>query len=61
MLANQPYEPISIMRFEQSLLSLGAALRIINKDQSAADASKETSENALLEVQRLRTHLQGKL
>lgn len=55
MLANQPYQPISIIRFEQSLLNLGAAL-----DQAAQKSSLETSKVAVLEVQRLTNRLERK-
>ena len=56
MLVNPLYQPVSIVRFEQSLLSLGAAL-----DEAAADSSKEDSASALLEVELLNRHLQGKV
>jgi len=48
MLANQPYYPISIMRFELSLLSLGAAL-----DQSGPQGDAEISARALIEAEQL--------
>ena len=50
MLANQPYHPISIMRFELSLLSLGAAL-----DQSAPIGCHDISTVALVEAERLKS------
>ena len=48
MLANQPYHPSAIMRFELSLLRLGAAL-----ETSASDGCGETSAGALDEAEQL--------
>ena len=48
MLANQPYDPASLMRFQASLLSLGAALA-----HSAKGGSHEVSTEALVEVERM--------
>ena len=50
MLANELYHPLSLMRFELSLLSLGAAL-----DQSAPIGCGEMSAGALVEAERLKS------
>jgi len=55
MLVNQPYHPLSIMRFELSLLSLGAAL-----DQSAPKGCGETSAGALVEAEQLKSLIESK-
>jgi len=49
MLANQPYDPISLMQFQVSLLSLAAAL-----DLPAPIGTKEESKVALIEAERLK-------
>ena len=48
MLANQPYHPSAIMRFELSLLRLGAAL-----EPSSANGCGKTSVGALDEAEQL--------
>ena len=45
MTSNRPYDPISQMRLQMSLLSLAAAL-----DRESAAAAAESSEGALLEA-----------
>ena len=52
MTANQPYDPMSIMRFQLSLLSLGAEL-----DQSAPIGAKEVSTGALFEAEQLKNRI----
>jgi hypothetical protein len=52
MIANQPYDPMSLMRFQLSLLSLGAEL-----DQSAPIAAKEVSTGALFEAEQLKNRI----
>jgi hypothetical protein len=54
MLANQPYHPITIMRFELSLLSLGAAL-----ERSASKGCGETSAGALVEAERIKSLIES--
>jgi hypothetical protein len=48
MLANQPYQPSAIMRFELSLLRLGAAL-----EPSSANGCGETSVGSLDQAEQL--------
>jgi len=48
MLANQPYHPSAIMRFELSLLRLGAAL-----EPSAPHGCGETPASAMDEAEQL--------
>ena len=48
MLANHPYDPASLMRFQASLLSLGGALAY-----SVAVGSQQVSAEALVEVERM--------
>jgi hypothetical protein len=53
MLANQPYDPMSIMRFSLSLLSLGAEL-----DVPAPIGAKEASTGALFEAEQLKDQME---
>ena len=53
MIANQPYDPMSLMRFSLSLLSLGAEL-----DVPAPIGAKEVSTGALFEAEQLRDQLE---
>ena len=55
MLANQPYDPASLMRFQASLLSLGGAL-----EHSAAVGSQQVSAQALVEVERMTNVIEPK-
>jgi hypothetical protein len=48
MIANQPYDPMSLLRFNLSLLSLGAEL-----DLPAPIGAKEISTGALFEAEQL--------
>ena len=52
MIANQPYDPISLLRFNLSLLSLGAAL-----DVPAPLGAKEVSMGALFEAEQLQDRM----
>ena len=52
MIANQLYDPISLLRFNLSLLSLGAEL-----DLPAPIGAKEVSTDALFEAEQLRDQL----
>jgi len=54
MLVNQPYDPMSLMRFQVSILSLGAAL-----EQSAPIGSHEISSDALAEAERLKNLIES--
>ena len=53
MMANQPYDPMSIMRFSLSLLSLGAEL-----DVPAPIGAKEVSTGALFEAEQLKDQME---
>ena len=53
MIANQPYDPMSLMRFQLSLLSLGAQL-----DQAAPIGAKEISTGALFEAEQLKDQIE---
>jgi hypothetical protein len=53
MIANQPYDPMSLMRFSLSLLSLGAEL-----DLPAPIGAKEAATGALFEAEQLRDQLE---
>jgi hypothetical protein len=55
MLANHPYDPASLIRFQASVLSLAAAL-----SQSAGMGSHEVSAEALVEVERLTNVIEPK-
>jgi|HubBroStandDraft_4_1064222.scaffolds.fasta_scaffold4691592_1 hypothetical protein len=55
MMANQPYDPMSQLRFSLSLLSLGAEL-----DLHAPIGAKEISTGALFEVEQLNDQLEGR-
>jgi hypothetical protein len=55
MTANQPYDPMSQLRFSLSLLSLGAEL-----DLHAPIGAKEISTGALFEVEQLNDQLEGR-
>lgn len=55
MTANQPYDPMSHLRFSLSMLSLGVAL-----DVPAPIDPKETTSGALLEAERLNDQLEGR-
>ena len=46
---NQPYNPVSLMGFQMSVLRLGAAL-----EQAAPIGSPELAAGALVEAERLR-------
>jgi hypothetical protein len=52
MIANQPYDPMSLMRFQLSLLSLGAEL-----DQAAPIHTTEISTGALFEAEQLKNQI----
>jgi hypothetical protein len=52
MIANQPYDPISLLRFNLSLLSLGAEL-----DVPAPIGAKEVSTGALFEAEQLQEQM----
>lgn len=52
MIANQPYDPMSLTRFQLSLLSLGAEL-----DRSAPAGAKEISTEALSEAEQLKNRV----
>jgi hypothetical protein len=52
MIANQPYDPMSLLRFNLSLLSLGAEL-----DLPAPIGSKEISTDALFEAEKLQAQM----
>jgi hypothetical protein len=52
MIANQLYDPISLLRFNLSLLSLGAEL-----DLPAPIGAKEASTDALFEAEQLKDQL----
>ena len=52
MLANQPYDPMSLLRFNLSLLSLGTAL-----DLPAPLGAKEVSMGALFEAEQLQEQM----
>jgi hypothetical protein len=52
MIANQLYDPISLLRFNLSLLSLGAEL-----DLPAPIGAKEVSTDALLEAEQLKDQM----
>ncbi len=53
MNANQPYDPMSLMRFQLSLLSLGAEL-----DLPAPIGAKEVSTVALFEAEQLKNRIE---
>ena len=53
MIANQPYDPMSLMRFQLSLLSLGAEL-----DLPAPIGAKEVSTIALFEAEQLKDRIE---
>ena len=55
MLANNPYQPSALIRFEQSLLNLGAAL-----DQGGQQDTLDISERAVLEARRLAKRIEQK-
>jgi hypothetical protein len=52
MIANQPYDPISLLRFNLSLLSLGAEL-----DVPAPIGAKEVTTGALFEAEQLQDRM----
>jgi hypothetical protein len=52
MIANQSYDPISLLRFNLSLLSLGAEL-----DVPAPIGAKEVSTGALFEAEQLQEQM----
>ena len=52
MIANQPYDPISLLRFNLSLLSLGVEL-----DLPAPIGTKEVSTGALIEAEQLQDQM----
>jgi hypothetical protein len=52
MIANQPYDPMSLLRFNLSLLSLGAEL-----DLPAPIGAKEISTGALFEAEQLQEQM----
>jgi hypothetical protein len=49
MTTNQPYDSMSLMRYQMSVLSLAAAL-----DQQAPIGPKEESQSALFEAEQLK-------
>lgn len=49
MTSNHPYDPISQIRYQMSVLSLAAAL-----DQKSPDGTSEFSQGALLEAEQLK-------
>jgi hypothetical protein len=53
MIANQPYDPMSLIRFQLSLLSLGAEL-----DVPAPIGAKEVSKVALFEAEQLKERIE---
>jgi hypothetical protein len=55
MIANQPYDPMSHLRFNLSLLSLGAEL-----DVPAPIGAKEASVGALFEAEQLQEQMVGR-
>jgi hypothetical protein len=55
MMANQPYDPMSHLRFNLSLLSLGAEL-----DLPAPIGAKEASTGALFEAEQLKDQLESR-
>ena len=52
MIANQPYDPMSLLRFNLSLLCLGAEL-----DLPAPIGTKEVSTGTLLEAEQLQDQM----
>jgi hypothetical protein len=52
MIANQLYDPVSLLRFNLSLLSLGAEL-----DLPAPVGAKEVSTGALFEAEQLKDQM----
>ena len=55
MTANRPYDPMSLISFQVSMLSLAA-----NLDLPAPIGSKESSEVALVEAERLKEWVAGR-
>ena len=53
MIANQPYDPVSLLRFNLSLLSLGAEI-----DLPAPIGVKEVSTGALFEAEQLKDQIE---
>ena len=53
MLSNQPYDPMSLMRFQLSLLALAVEL-----DVPAPIGTKEASTVALFEAERLKERIE---
>ena len=53
MTTNLPYDPVSHLRFNLSLLSLGAEL-----DLSAPTGLKEVAEGALVEAEQLQEQME---
>ena len=52
MIANQPYDPISLLRFNLSLLSLGVEL-----DVPAPIGAREVTTGALFEAEQLQDQM----
>ena len=55
MMTHHPYDPITLLRFNLSLLSLGAEL-----DLPAPIGAKEIATGALFEAEQLKDQMEGR-